>query len=63
MLEKWKLAADNQKSFGALLTDLSKAFDYLSNDLLIPKLNACGFDIDSLRILQEYLSIANKEPK
>ena len=56
MLEKWKLAVDNQKSFGAVLMDLSKAFDYLSNGLLIPKLNACGFDIESLRMVQEYLS-------
>ena len=35
MLEKWKSATDNKKSLGALLTDLSKAFDCLSHDLLI----------------------------
>ena len=29
MLEKWKSAIENKKSFGALLTDLSKAFDCL----------------------------------
>ena len=39
MLEKWKSATDNKKSFGALLTDLSKAFDCLSHELLIAKLN------------------------
>ena len=27
MLEKWKSAKDNKKVFGALLTDLSEAFD------------------------------------
>ena len=27
MIEKWKSAVDNKKVFGALLTDLSKAFD------------------------------------
>ena len=26
MLDNWKLAVDNNKAFGALLTDLSKAF-------------------------------------
>ena len=27
MLEKWKTTIDNKKTFGALLIDLSKAFD------------------------------------
>ena len=42
MLEKWKHAADNKKVFGALLTDLSIAFDCICDDLLIAKLNAYG---------------------
>ena len=32
MLEKWKIAVDNNEAFGALLRDLSKAFDCLSHD-------------------------------
>ena len=56
MLEIWKEATDNNKAFGALLTDLSKAFDCLSHDLLIAKLHAYGLDIDSLNIPQDYLS-------
>ena len=56
MLEKWKSAVDHPKRFGALLTDLSKAFDCLSHDLLIAKLNAYGFSIDSLRLVQDYLT-------
>ena len=39
---------------GALLTDLSKAFDCLLHDLLIAKLHACGFEIDSLRLIYSY---------
>ena len=42
MLEKWKNAVDKAKIFGAFLTDLSKAFDSLSYDLLIAKLMLMG---------------------
>ena len=52
MLEKWKLAVNNKKVFGALLTDLSKVFDCLSHDLLIAKLNAYGFSVAALRLVQ-----------
>ena len=33
MLEKWKSCNDKGKSFGALMTDLSKALDFLSHEL------------------------------
>ena len=56
MLEKWKSAVDNQKRFGALPTDHSKAHDCLSHHLIIAKLNAYGFSIDSLRSVQDYLT-------
>ena len=40
MPEKWKSAVCNKKAFGALLTDLSKAFDLLSHERLSFKI-AC----------------------
>ena len=40
---------------GAILTDLSKAFDCLNHDLLIAKLNAYGFSIDALKFTRSYL--------
>ena len=55
MLEKWKSAVDKGKSFGALLTDLSKAFDCLSHDLLLAKLHAYGFSLSALKLIHSYL--------
>ena len=57
MLEKWKSATENKMSIGALLIDLSKAFDCLSHDLLISKLNAYGFNMSALRFVHNYLKI------
>ena len=56
MLEIWKGATGNNKAFGTLLTDLSNAFNCLSNNLLIANLHAYSLDIDSLNILRDYLS-------
>ena len=56
MTEKWRQCLDKGGISGALLTDLSKAFDCLLHDLLIAKLAAYGFDYDSLVFIQSYLS-------
>ena len=63
VLEKWKSAIDNKKLFGALLNDLSKAFDCLFDDLLIAKLNAYEFSIAALRLVQNYLSNRKQRTK
>ena len=42
--------------FGALLADLSKAFDCLNHELLIAKLNAYGFSLPALKLVNDYLS-------
>ena len=47
--------------FGAVLTDLSKALDCLSHDLLITKLNAYEFSIAALTLC--YLSNRKKRTK
>ena len=56
MLEKWKSAVDKGKYFGALLTDLSKAFDCISHELILAKLHAYGFSLRALRLIHSYLT-------
>ena len=55
LIETWKKYLDNKESFGALLTDLSKAFDCVNHELLIAKLHAYGLDNSSLRLIHSYL--------
>ena len=63
MLDKWYKAMDNGKLAGALLTDLSKAFDCLNHELLIAKLEAYGFDLSSLSYIYSYLSDRKQRTK
>ncbi len=53
-IEKCKNSLDNNKVYGALLTDLSRAFDCLPPKLLISKLNAYGIDSKSCMMIANY---------
>ena len=44
IIEKWEKAVDKGELDGALLTNLSKAFNYITHDMLIAKVTAHGFD-------------------
>ena len=63
MLNMWNKAMDSGKLAGALLTDLSKAFDCLNHELLIAKLDAYGFDQDALKYIYSYLSDREQRTK
>ena len=54
MLELWKEDLDKGKSVSAIFMDLSKTFDTLNHNLLIPKLEAYGFFKNSLNYIQSY---------
>ena len=55
MTEKWRKCLDKGGISGAILTDLSIAFDCILHDFLIAKLAAYGLDYQSLRIIESFL--------
>ena len=59
MVKNCKKALDQGKEYGALLTDLSKAFYFLPHDLIVTKLHAYDFSIESLKLINSHLT----EPK
>ena len=56
MLRDWQNCLNNSGKVGAILMDLSKAFDCLPHDLLLAKMAAYGFGERSLRLFANYLS-------
>ena len=63
MLEKWNTSVDNNKMFGALLTNFSNAFDCLDHELLIAKLNGYDFSSTALKLVHNYLSNRKQRTK
>ena len=55
LIEQWRQHPDSNKIVGAVLTDLSKAFDCLPYDLLIAKLEAYGLDREMVKLVYSYL--------
>ena len=53
MIEKLLDTLDKGGIIAALLTDLSKTFDYLSHDLLIAKLHGYGIELSSSRLRKQ----------
>ena len=56
LIETWRKCLDENNLVGAILMDLSKAFDCLPHDLLIAKLEAYGVTNDALQLILSYLS-------
>ena len=55
-IEDCRRALDSGNTAGAVLMDLSKAFDYLNHDLLIAKLEAYGFSRGALQLIHSNLN-------
>ena len=56
LLEEWRKKLGGNFVVGAKLTDLSKGFDCIPHDLLIPKLAAYGLSEEALMYILSYLS-------
>ena len=54
--ERWKNALDQNGHGGAIVMDLSKAFDTINHDPLIAKLSAYGFETASMKLIRSYLT-------
>ena len=63
MVEKWCKTLDEGGETGAVLTDLSKAFDCIDHNSLRAKLNACGFEKRSLEFIHSYLTKRKQRTK
>ena len=56
MTKKWQKFLDKGDVSGTILTDFSKNFDCILHDLLIVKLVTYGFEFQSLKIMESFLS-------
>ena len=61
MIETSRSMLNKGNKVGAIVIDLSKAFDTLSQNLLLCKLKAHGFDTNPLTFIQSYFS--NRDTK
>ena len=63
LIQKWQAELDSGGYVGTILMDLSKAYDCLTHDLLIAKLEAYRLDVGSLNFLLDYLSLRKHRTK
>ena len=63
MVEKWRKTLDKGEETGAVLTDLSKAFECNDYNLLIAKLDTYRFEKQSIDFLYSYLTKCKQRTK
>ena len=56
MIESWKVKLNNVSKVGVIIMNLSKAFDSLNHELLLPKLKAYGLDSNSVLFMKSHLT-------
>ena len=63
LIQSLKRGLDDAGFMGTILMDFSKAYDCLSHDLLIAKLEAYGLDQPSLNLVNGYLRFQKQRKK
>jgi len=63
LLTSWQSVLDNGGFVGTVLMDLSKAYDCISHELLIAKLECYGLSRNSLKLLLDYLTDRKQRTK
>ena len=56
VIETWRAMLNKSNKVGAIIMDLSKAFDTLNHNLLLCKLKAYGFNKNALTFIQSYFT-------
>ena len=56
LTEQWKEDLDKHNMIGTITIDLSKAFDFLSHDIILEKLEFFGLSDHALSLMRSYLS-------
>ena len=60
MIDKWEKMQIVWVVFGALVTNLSKALEWIPRDLIIVKLEEHGFHVDALKLIHTICPIESK---
>ena len=63
LLHSWQKELDSGGFVGTILMDLSKAYDCISHELLIAKLEGYGLDEISLKLILNYLTHRKQRTK
>ena len=63
MVENCRKALNRGNEYGALLTNLSKVFYCFPHDLIVAKLHAYGFSIESSKLINSYLTERKQKVK
>ena len=61
MIDTWAEAFEDEKVSAVVMLDMSAAFDLVNHDLLVKKLDAYGFDIESRSWISSYLTSRSQQ--